>query len=555
MQRAISAAAIAALTTVLASGCTRGGEDAVEGARTPSPAAASAQRADPPRRPNILFIISDDIGTDVTSNIYPGLIDGLVELYGPAGHDHHDVKKIAGRPASTPTLDALARDGMVYTNVWAHPFCSPTRAAVLTGLFGAKTKVLTYADPLSQQHTSFVRLLRDEGGYRTALFGKWHLAGLPGQDVSYPGMKPKEAGFDLFRGNFHAAIRTFWDYDYEVQDDTTPAAQWTTGKPPTRSLPGIAPTTFAPVVKAADTLEWITERERDAPDTPWFAWLAFNLSHATISREPSQMAVPNLDTLDAVSREEMRACGAVFGSADTGNCSGEAVMRAMTNALDTVVGKVIDAVRELDENTYIIYIGDNGTPMYGRPNLDFIDNMYITRTGRGKGTAYESGARVPLAVVGPGITAGTSSDEFAHAADMFATILGLAGLDAPQSVPNSEGTGSVTLDSHSLVPILHDPSTHVRDPNTGYILTETSNLMTGGTNQVGARNARFKIVCTNSAAAADCEFYDLVSDPLEEYPLPRPESCSPYFDGAWQSGEQRWHFCRLDEVVERHSFL
>ncbi len=57
----------------------------------------------------------------------------------------------------------------------------------------------------------------------------------------------------------------------------------------------------------------------------------------------------------------------------------------------------------LDRDTIVIYVGDNGTPMYGRPQLDFIDNLYITRTGRGKGTAYESGARVPLAIRGPGI--------------------------------------------------------------------------------------------------------------------------------------------------------
>ncbi len=76
-------------------------------------------------------------------------------------------------------------------------------------------------------------------------------------------------------------------------------------------------------------------------------------------------------------------------------------MRAMTNALDTVAGKLFDAVDSLDPNTYIVYIGDNGTPMYGRPNLDFIDNMYLTRYGRGKGTAYESGLRVPMIVKGP----------------------------------------------------------------------------------------------------------------------------------------------------------
>jgi arylsulfatase A-like enzyme len=492
---------------------------------------------------------------DVTSTMYPGLIDELVEAYGPAGHDHVDVDRISGRPASTPTLDALARGGIAFTNVWAHPFCSPTRAAILTGLFGAKTNVLTYADPLDQNHSSFVTRLRDEGGYSTGLFGKWHLAGLPGENVSYPGMKPKEAGFDIFKGNFHAAITTFWEYDYEEQNASTAPSDWTTTAPPERTLAGIGPTTFAPVVKAADTLDWVAEREAEDPGKPWFAWLAFNLSHATIAREPSQMAVPDADALDAVSLAEMQACGGEFGTQELGNCSGEAVMRAMTNALDTVVGHVIDGVLDLDPNTYVIYIGDNGTPMYGRPGLDFIDNMYITRSGRGKGTSYESGARVPLTVTGPGIEAGTRSDEYAHAADMFATILELAGLEVPELVAGSEGSGDVRVDAKSLMPIILDAAAWVRDPNDDFILSESSNLMTGGTNQVGARNARFKLICTGSAAAEDCEFYDLANDPLEEYALPKPAACAAYEGGTLNPAEQDWHFCRLQEVVAEHSFL
>jgi arylsulfatase A-like enzyme len=61
-------------------------------------------------------------------------------------------------------------------------------------------------------------------------------------------------------------------------------------------------------------------------------------------------------------------------------------MRAMTNAMDTVIGKVLAAVDALDPNTYVIFVGDNGTSMY-RGGSHFVDNMYLTTTGRGKGTA------------------------------------------------------------------------------------------------------------------------------------------------------------------------
>ena len=306
--------------------------------------AAAQESAAAVRRPNILLIIGDDFGVDVTSDMYPGLIDGLVKQYGPTGLNHPDYRAIEGRPASTPVLDRFAREGMAFTNVWAQPFCSPTRASILTGLFSAKTKVLSYADALDRHHTSFVKMLKDEGGYSTAIFGKWHIAGLPGKPVDYPGMKPKEAGFDLFKGNLHAAIKTYWDYDYHVQDGHTAAGEWRTETPPEKSLPGIAPTTYAPVVKAADTLEWITAQEKANPGKPWFAWLAFNLSHATIARAPSQMIVPNADTLDARTYKQMKECGGTFGSANTGSCTGEQLMRAMTNSVDTVIGKVLDRI-------------------------------------------------------------------------------------------------------------------------------------------------------------------------------------------------------------------
>jgi len=512
-----------------------------------------AQERDGP--PNIVLIIGDDFGIDVTSDMYPGLIGDLAERYGPDGHGHPNHELIAGRPASTPRLADLARQGMVFTNVWAQPFCSPTRASILTGLFASKANVLTYADPLSQRHTSFVQLLKDRAGYSTALFGKWHLAGLPGNPVSYPGMKPKEAGFELFRGNMHAAIRTYWNYEYQVQDADTPANEWRTEAPPERSLPGIAPTTFAPVVKVADAIEWITAREEADPDKPWFVWLAYNLSHATAQQRPSAMAVPNADTLDRKSYDEMKACGGEFGSSNVGSCSGEALMRAMTNALDTVTGKLLDAIDALDPNTYVIFIGDNGTPMYGRPNLDFIDNMYITRRGRGKGSAYESGVRVPMVIRGPGIPAGTSSDEYVHAADLFSTILTLAGLTPPERVPSSDGAGTIPVDGVSLTPILLGEAATVRDPNDGYLLTETTNLLTGGTRHAAARNAAYKVVCTSEAETNACEFYDLRVDPLEEYPLESPESCRDHDDGAWTPADANWHYCRLRRIIEENSVL
>jgi arylsulfatase A-like enzyme len=505
------------------------------------------------RRPNILLVIADDVGMDVMTNLYPGLIDNLVKQYGPSGHNHPDYRQIAGKPASTPVLDKFASQGMRFGNIWAHPFCSPTRATILTGLFAAKTHVTTYADALSSKHTSFVQILKDEGGYSTAVFGKWHMAGLPGKPVDYPGMKPKQAGFELFKGNMHAAINSYWDYEYQVQDDKTPADRWRVEPMPTKSLPGIAPTNYAPVVKAADTIEWIKAKKTENPNKPWFAWVAFNLAHTTIFQQPSAMAVPNLDTLDAVTIKEMKECGGAFGSNQAGSCSGEALMRAMTNSLDTVFGKLLQAVDSIDPNTYVIFISDNGTAMYGRPKLDFIDNMYITRKGRGKGTAYQSGALVPVIVRGPKIAPDTRNNSYAHVVDLFSTILELAGLTPPKHVSNSDGTGTVPLDAVSLTPILFNRAKATRDPNTGYVLNENKNLMTNGTKWVGAQNATYKVVCIDRPD--NCLFYNLVDDPLEEYPLAKPNSCTDYTNGKWTPADSQWHYCRLTDIVAKESFL
>ncbi len=504
------------------------------------------------KRPNILLIIGDDIGIDMSSDMYPGLIDSLTKQYGPKGHNHKNYKMIDGKPSSTPVLDSLAQGGMRFTQAWAQPFCSPTRTSLLSGLYSAKTGVLDYFGALSKNHHSFVNDLKEKGGYSTAVFGKWHIAGL-GQ---FNGMMPKEAGFDVYKGNLSGGVQTYWDYAYHIQDAETPADKYRTEKPPKVSLPGIAPTTFAPVVKTYNTINWIKEQEAKDPDKPWFAYLAFNLSHITGKMQPSAMVIPNKDTLDEKTIKEMEACAGSqgqFGSANRGSCSDGALMRAMTNTLDTMVGKVIETIDNLDPNTYIIYIGDNGTWVFA--GMNFIDNMYITKEGRSKGTAYESGVRVSMAIRGPGIKAGSESNEWVHTTDLFSTILELAGLDVPKTVPNKEGNGMVEVDSVSLKPILLDGAKSVRDPDNGYILAETINPTKNNLMHVAARNETYKLICSNSAATESCEFYNLKDDPLEEYPLEKPSSNKKFKDGTWTPKDQEWHFCHLQEVIAEKSFL
>ena len=515
------------------------------------------------RLPNILLIVGDDIGLDVTTDMYPGLIESLESIYGIGSG-------VRGLPASTPVLNTLAQQGMRFGNAWAHPFCSPTRATIMTGMYAAKHNVKNYQDPLGQNHTTFVQRLKNEANYSTAAFGKWHIAGFPVDTNN--GMMPKQAGFELYIGGLGPAPSSYWNsYEYVVQDDTTTDTGTRPGNLQPRTLSGIAATTYAPVVKAADVIDWINEKDGQNPDKPWFAYFAFNLSHG-VGGNPL-MVVPNRDTLDCDENgricEEIEDCNGVFGSTSIGSCTGVQLMRAMTTSMDTVLGKVLEAADSILSDTYVIYISDNGTPMYeGSYQNDLgyqIGNMYMTTIGRGKGTAYQSGAWEPLVIKGPGIAVGSASSEFVHAADLFPTCLELAGLEvAPEGLVYQDYQGNPTdLDGVSLTPILFGRASTVRDQVTGYILTETSTPGGGPFGQaaikVGARNARYKVIRERTSTGSNTyAFYDLLSDPLEEgdpaSPLGVGDDCENY-DIDYGTGDARWHYCHLKKMIDDNSIF
>ncbi len=511
-------------------------------------------------RPNILFIVLDDVGTDMTTSILPGEVERMLELYGPEGLNHPEFSRIQGGPASTPMLDSLASESLVFANAWAEPFCSPSRAAMLTGLYPERTDVLDYTSWLSQNHLSLVSLLKQQD-YASAIIGKWHLSGLndirpdapPREGPLFPGMKPKEAGFDLFLGDMNGAIPDYWDYEVSIQDESSLPAEWRVEKQTPRSLPGIESTTFAPVVKVADTIDWIAQQESTDPDRPWFAWLAFNMVHILPAQPP--VVVPNRDTLNAEAAAEMEACGGEFGTTNLGSCSPASLNRAMMNATDTVIGRLLDAVDQMDPNTIVIVIGDNGTGQYGRPQVNFLDNLYLTYQGRGKGTAYESGVRVPLIVRGPGIVP-RRSDAIVHAVDMFSTIAEAAGARLPTRVPNRAGDGLLALDSVSLLPIMLGNRQEVRHPDLGYVIAQGNSPLAGNRMQASVRNARYKLLCTRSESGGDegCEFYNMITDPLEEYPLPAPASCENHTLATPQSDEA-WQYCFLKNVMDTETVI
>lgn len=485
-------------------------------------------------RPNILIVIGDDMGIDTSTSLYPDIIEELESIYGVNSG-------VRGTPASMPVItDRLAQEGMVFQNVWAQQMCSPMRASALTGLFANNTNIGVAGGKIaSHQYNMAQQLL--ENGYHTAAFGKWHLGEMG------TGSEPCDVGFEIFKGDLGAFPNDYWNYTYQVQNIGDDAASNATTPRVSMDIDGdgnddITDTTYWPVVKVADTMEWIEERETNDPDTPWFVWLAFNVPHTPLH-------IPEEACLDQTTLDELNACG--------GSCSNAVMLRAMINAMDTLTGTLLTKVESLDPNTIIIFVGDNGT-LAGS-----IDNMYLTTNGRGKKTVWESGIRVPLAIKGPGIQAGGNSTEFVAVSDLFATVLELAGIDPPPTnFHYSDQSQVIDSDSLSLVPILAGgDNVFVRDMDYDYITSERFSGSQGGgrggggsSDQVAVRNGTYKLICTD-ASCSTSYLYDLSNDPLEENALTTNGiDCSNY-DTDYSEGSEEWSYCSLKNIIMNETYF
>ena len=140
---------------------------------------ALAGSAQAENQPNILFIMTDDQGYWDT---------------GTTGNPHID----------TPAMDRLAAEGARLERYYAAPVCAPTRAGIMTGRYYLRTGLYNTrfgGDTLGRDEITVAELLK-RAGYRTGLFGKWHLG-------KYPGYQPQQRGFDEFFGHYHGHIERY----------------------------------------------------------------------------------------------------------------------------------------------------------------------------------------------------------------------------------------------------------------------------------------------------------------------------------------------------------
>ena len=303
--------------------------------------------------PNIVVILADDLGW------------GDLERHGGS--------------ARTPAIDSLASEGVELRRCYAHPVCSPTRAALLTGCLPRRFGIdrpLGRRDPgLPAGLPTLPRTLA-QAGFETFLVGKWHLG---------TASLPLNSGFGHFYGFIGPEIDSFTHLDRRGDVD------WQ------RDGETLEEQGYAAVLMADEAVRII---EGSSDERPFYLQLAFNVPHFPILAPPGSVA----KYADLPPRQATR-CG-------------------MIDVLDAGVARVLAALDErgLAANTLVLFLSDNGADASGS-NLPFRSR---------KGTVYEGGIRVPAIVRFPGhIRPGTQSAQPIAVQDLFPTLCAAAGLAPP----------------------------------------------------------------------------------------------------------------------------
>ncbi|WP_395743541.1 sulfatase [Prosthecobacter sp.] len=433
------------------------------------------------RRPNILFILVDDMGwSDL----------------GCYGADLHE----------TPRIDQLAAESVRFTNAYAMSVCSPTRSTLMTGKHAARLHFTIWSEGaqeggpknrklrdapaiwnLPRSETTIAKHLHD-AGYLTALVGKWHL----GDWQHYP----EAHGFDINIGGTNwGAPQTFW---------------W----PYSGSGRFGSEFRYVPHLEFGKPGEYLTDRLTDeaikvmdrAGEQPFFIYLAHHSVHTPIEAKEA-----DVKHFDEKLREGMNHKHGVYA--------------AMNKNLDDNVGRVLDHLKKsgLDKNTLVIFASDNGgyigSDKAGGRDMPVTSNAPLRS---GKGSLYEGGIRIPLIIRWPGITKAGVCDEPVVTMDLFNTLLGAAGLPPEKN------------DGLDLSPLLKQPATklgrealYFHYPHYYHTTTPVSAMRTGD----------WKLL--EFFEDQHLELYDLRNDPGEQRDMAKqmPEKAGALRDQlhAWRA--------------------
>ncbi len=346
-----------------------------------------------PEKPNIIFIMADDLGY------------GDLSCYGQ--------EKFA-----TPNLDRLATEGMRFTNYYSgSTVCAPARSSLLAGLHTGHTPIRGNSEvqpegqrPMPADTRTFAHLLQ-EAGYTTGIVGKWGL-GYPGS-VSVP----NKMGFDYFFGAncqrhaHHYYVDYLWENDQRVE---YPEKRYSHDEMMNKGM------------------EFI----RNYSSKPFMLYLAVKIPHAEMVL-PEEYLEPYRGKFP---EPKPHPPGQHYGE----QSHPRAAFAAMVTHLDSGVGQLMQLLNELgiDDNTIVIFTSDNGPHREGGHDPEFFHSSGGLRGF--KRDLYEGGIRVPFIARWPGkIKPGTKSDHITAHWDMYPTFCELAGIQP-------EGN----LDGISILPVL-----------------------------------------------------------------------------------------------------
>ena len=336
--------------------------------------AADGQGKSELTKPNILLILADDLGIECLSS------------YGGSSH-------------KTPNIDRLAKEGMHFTHCFANPFCSPSRAQLLTGRYPFQNglKVVLHSKNqeeiyLHPSQPSFVRQLKQHG-YTTQIVGKWHVS------LEHKHNTIREFGFDhyqawqIFNEKGQRTTR-FWN-PYLMRDDRIIAEE--------------IKARYGPDVDLDVYLDFIKSSAKSK--TPFLAYYSTYLPHYPWE--------PTSDSKDKTYR-----------APHTRHKGDPKYFPEMVTYLDKQIGEMLKTLDDLGiaENTIVLFLSDNGTD----------SNLVHTwgdgkRIAGGKGTMTDRGTRVPLIVRWPGhIKPGSTCEDLVDLSDIFPTLCELTGAKLPE---------------------------------------------------------------------------------------------------------------------------
>jgi arylsulfatase A-like enzyme len=334
-------------------------------------------------KPNILVIVSDDQG-------------------------YSDVGFQGCKDIPTPHLDRLAKEGLHCTNGYvSHPFCSPTRAGLMTGRyqhrFGHQNNPFYNPNDHQEGLPMSEKLLPEyltNAGYATGWIGKWHLG-------AAPEFRPKKRGFAETFG-FIGGGHKYQNWTANSKNEYT--------VPIERNGAPVAVTEHLTTAFGNEAADFIKRHQ----GKPWFLYLAFNAPH--MPHEPTAERLARFASIKNPIRRNYAA---------------------QISLLDDAIGAAMESLRASgqEKNTLVFFFSDNGGPIGAGTNGSNNDPLR-----GGKGEVYDGGVRVPFVVKWPAaFPAGAKYDFPVSSLDVFASSLAVAGVTMPSDKK---------YDSVNLIPYL-----------------------------------------------------------------------------------------------------